>query len=94
MKEVPVTTSFTIRFLWAITWRNFLYAIVPIVVTGVTVSMLFVAMGQSALANPMARLATLLVSIAIAVPVTKSVIGKRLGKYRLAVVLADEADSA
>jgi hypothetical protein len=92
LQEVPATTGVTIRFLWAMTWLNFVFAIVPILITGILVAGLFVVMGRADLANPMARVATWLVGLVVAVPVTQSLFGKRFGKYRIVVVQADEND--
>ena len=92
LQEVPATAGVTIRFLWAITWLNFVFAIVPVFLAGILVAAVFVAMGRADLANPMARVATWFVALAVAVPVTQSLLGKRFGKYRIVVVKADEND--
>jgi hypothetical protein len=85
----PPTTGFVIRFLWACLWRSLLIGIPVMIVVGVVTAMLFVGLGATNAANTAARITTALVSIGLWVPITKSVIGKRLGSHMLIVVPAD-----
>jgi hypothetical protein len=94
MTPVEPTIGLTVRFLWAITWRNLVAALIPIFVTGIATAAIVAALGYETWANPIARLATLLVSLAVSVPVTRSVFGKQLGKYKVVVVKAEAADVA
>lgn len=88
MTQVQPTTGFVIRFLWACFWRSALISIPVIFVVGIATAGLFVSLGLGDLANPMARLLTLIASLVIWVPVTKRVIGKQLGAHKLVVVAA------
>jgi hypothetical protein len=86
--EIP-TTGFVVRFLWAITWRNFLVSLFPVIVIGVVTAGVLVATGHPQFANEWARLATLVTALIVSVPVTKSVIGKSLGGFKVVVVRAE-----
>jgi len=57
-------------------------------VVGMLTASMFMVLGLDNLANPMARLLTFVVSLAVWIPVTKHVIGKRLGTHKLVVVAA------
>jgi hypothetical protein len=89
MDSIQPTTGFVLRFWWAFLWRQFLIAMPIMLIVGVLTAGIFSGLGDVG-ANTAARIATFLVSLAISIPVTKMVIGARLGKYRLIVVKADE----
>jgi hypothetical protein len=85
--DATPSTGFVVRFLWACLWRSLVIGIPVMFFVGVATAMLFVGIAPH-FANTAARITTALVSICLWVPITKSVIGKPLGKFKLIVVPA------
>jgi hypothetical protein len=83
--EPSPSTGFVIRFLWACLWRSLVIGIPLMLVVGAGTAAVFLAISPS-FANTAARITTALVSIALWVPITKSVIGRPLGGFKLVVI--------